>query len=108
MEIILDYIGGAGRQRQVDLSEFKASLICIMTSRLARATRVRSSLPKQKGNSNKTVKGAQDGQSTEEEKAQRQTWSHVVMIRAQECHCHQKLEKARDTRLPGRILLTPT
>lgn len=106
MEIILDYIGGMGRQRQVERYEFKASLLCIMTSRPARATQVRSSLQKQKETATKLLGVL--GLDKAQKRRHRGMRSHVVMIRAQECHCHQKLEKARDTRLSCRILLTST
>lgn len=107
MEIILDYIGGAGRQRQVGHYEFKASLICFMTSRLARATQVRSSLQNQKETATKRL-GVLRIDKAQTRRRHRGMRSHVGMIRAQECHCHQELEKARDTRLSCRILLTPT
>ena len=104
MEIILDYTGGAGRQRQVDHYEFKASLICIMTSRLARATQVRSSVKKQKETATKPLGVLRIDKA--QKRRHRGMQSQVVMIRAQERHCCQKLEKARDTRLSGSILLT--
>lgn len=110
MEIILDYIGGAGGGgggRGKWSTEFKASLVCIMTSRSARATQVRSSLQNQKETATKLL-GVLRLDKAQKRRRHRGMRSHVVMIRAQECHCHQELEKARDTRLSCRILLTPT
>lgn len=108
MEIILDYIGGVGWGGRGKWStEFKASLVCIMTSRSARATQVRSSLQNQKETATKLL-GVLRLDKAQKRRRHRGMGSHVVMIRAQECHCHQELEKARDTRLSCRILLTPT